>query len=169
MAREFYSATHLTALVELTRDEVLDRLSVWLEAAIDSAFEDCSAGDNPTQEERREQEQFIGRLARSQYVVKVESAGRTGGTLVDGHPDEEVAYSDLYEMSASGFSVGGTIFLCKTTGEPFSRRDSRTTFLGMQKEFRENARDDGEDEEWMFERLEDSDDHRVIQVMVAQR
>lgn len=169
VAREFYSASHLAALAALSRDAVIDQLSVWLEDAIDAALEGCSPEDILTQKERREQEDFIGKLVRSHYVVKVEHYQPIGGPLVEGYPDEKVAYSDLYEMSASGVSIGGTMSLCKATGEPFSRRDSRTTFFGMEKEFQGNAAGDGDDDVWMFERIEDSGDDRVIRVTVKQR
>ena len=88
---------------------------------------------------------------------------------MDGHPNEEVVYGDLYEMSAAGVSVGATIYLCKATGEPFAPRDMRATVLGMRKEFYENAADAGDEESWNFNWIEARDDDRVLVVRIDPR
>lgn len=163
LAREFYSEAHLAKLVALSKKDVVDRMSPWIESAIDSTLEWGSDG-------LREHEHFLGRMAKSQYVVRVEHHGGYGMTIVDGQPNEEVAYGDLYEMSAAGFSVGGTIYLCKATGEPFTPRDMRATFLGMKDEFYANADDAGDDEDgWNFEWIEVQDNDRVLVVSVDER
>jgi len=97
LAREFYAKRHLAKLVALRRAEVVDQLSPWLERAIDATLE----WDEPG-----EQRRFLKRMVRSQYLVTVEQH-RGGTPIVDGHPNEEVLYGDLYEMSASGSSAGG--------------------------------------------------------------
>jgi len=83
-------------------------------------------------------------------------------TNVDGHPNEEVLYGDLYEMSAAGVSSGGFIYLFNATGEPFAARDRQVTFNGMKQEFYANAASDGSEADWNFEWFVDHDDVRAI-------
>ena len=161
LARDFYSKAHLAKLVALTRAQVVDRLTPWLESAIDAALEWES--DEPAKQRR-----FLTRLVRSQHVVRVEHHDG-GSPIVDGHPNEEALYGDLYELSASGASVGGIIYLYKATGEPFAPVDRRITVNGMRREFYVNAASDGDAESWDFTWLADYDDNRMIVVSVDPR
>lgn len=158
LAREFYGRAHLKRLAALNRSEVLTLLCPWPDAAIEAVLE---WGDD----EPKARHRALARLVKSQYVVRVESHG--GGTpTVEPYPSEAL-YGDLYELSASGFSVGGIIYLYKATGEAFNARERRTTFSGMRQDFYVNAASDGVEESgWAFKWLWDQGDNRVIVVSV---
>jgi hypothetical protein len=73
-------------------------------------------------------------------------------------PNETVPYGDVYEITASGYSSGGNLRVFKSIAEPFSEAERREAMVGIEREFYECARADGEsDNEWQVDFIEPTD------------
>lgn len=158
-ARWYYDERVFARLAALSPVEVGAQLSPWLETAIEVA-----AADVCNEESRAEAVDLLTAMVQAPYVVIV---GNPEPWYAQPFPDPRVAYGDLYEATASGASCGpSTIWLAKSTGEPFRPAERRSACAGMRADFLGNAADDGEDDEaWAFSIVPSADD-RVVEAAV---
>ena len=70
-------------------------------------------------------------------------------------PNEKV-YGDVYEITASGYSSGANLKICKSIAEPFSEAERREAMVGIERDFFQSARAEGEGRnEWRIDWMDD--------------
>lgn len=93
----------------------------------------------------------------------------TGDELQNAVP-ASVGYGDVYEITASGLSVGAGLRVCKSVAEPFLKSERREAEVGIEQDFNENARSDGypdAEHQWQVAFLEVTD-RRAIDVDITE-
>jgi len=154
-AKRFYSKARVRELAALDAASARRMISPWLDPAVKYALA----------EKDFLEPSFLSSLVRAEYVVLVAShVVHRGQPSVTVHPfpDESVRYGDLYEISASGFSVGAKVSVIRSTAEPFTDAEREALEKGIRRNFYANADEDGDDEEaWDLQFL-DSDDPRWV-------
>jgi hypothetical protein len=79
-----------------------------------------------------------------------------------------VVYGDVYEITASGFSSGAKLRVCKSVAEPFLKSERREAVAGIEQEFYDNARSDGDtdaENQWFVDFVQ-ATDPRAIDVNI---
>ena len=145
-------------------DEVVRLTSIWFEPFFDYVDEWLT---KPT-EIRKE----LCQLVAAEYVAVTLSNNKSSPlgdlSLVHPLPNETVPYGDVYEITASGLSVGANLRICKSVAEPFSEAERREAMIGIEREFHENARADGEDENVWEINFSEPTDPCVIEAEVVE-
>jgi hypothetical protein len=157
VARRYYSPARAAKLATASVDEILRLSAPWLSAARESFF---------FPEEPSEVRKELRTLIAAEYIALVSSNESEWGCSVSPLPDES-AYGDVYELTASGASVGASLTVCKTVAEPFLKSERREAEVGIEKEFFENARDSGDDAPWQVRFLKVTDP-RTIDVEIGE-
>jgi hypothetical protein len=162
-AKAHFSEEHFEHLTSLDFAAVLQQLKPWLEDAIIYLLGE----DDPDDTEDRKRRDFaLLELVNCQYVAVFFSFGADEEcdppSIVQGFPLESVMYGDLYEFTAAGVSCGGTLYLYKSTGEPFLPGERRSAIAGIRRNFFANAASDGEEPgAWELEFFDYSDEARI--------
>jgi len=142
LARQYYAPARALKLASVPVDEVVRLTSAWFDAFCDYADEWLTKPSEIRNE--------LCQLVAAEYVATSLPEGNSGsqGDVATVHPlpNEAVPYGDVYEISASGLSSGANLRICKSVAEPFSEAERREAMVGIEREFHENARADGEDE-----------------------
>lgn len=87
-------------------------------------------------------------------------------TNVSPLPNVSVLYGDVYEITASGFSCGAQLRICKSVAEPIGPRERIGMMKGIRQEFLDNADEAGETKgEWQI-RFRKPKDRRLIEAIV---
>lgn len=76
-----------------------------------------------------------------------------------------MAHADIYEITASGFSCGSHLNLCKSVAEPFGDDERLAVMKGMRREFFNNAAEDGDEGTWQIS-FQTCKDLRLIEMIV---
>jgi hypothetical protein len=149
LAEEFYGLEHAKKMASLSDEEIIKNLSCYLSPAIRFALQEY-------EDEPEKQEQFMAGLAQSEYVLLdskichsiLHDNDNWEGWGVSEYP-AAVVYDDWYEGSFGGsFFVCGSFILSKSTGEPFSKRDTEW----LKKAIVENIESyDGDETLWGYE------------------
>ena len=153
-ARQYYAPARALKLASAPADEIVRLASTWLDAFSDHADEWMTKPIEIRGELRQ--------LVAAEYVAVSSSNDNSsplGNTAsVSPLPNETVPYGDVYEITASGCSTGANLRICKSVAEPFSKAERREAMVGIEREFHENARAGGEDENvWEIDFSEPTD------------
>ena len=164
MARRYYAPTRSAKLADASPDEIMHLSEAWL-----PAFRDYVECDGIEGKDLRKQ---LRQLVAAEYVavswLLPDPFGRPRQevTTVSALPDVSVIYGDVYEITASGFSRGAYLRVCKSVAEPFGESERFETMAGIENDFFANAASDGEPEgKWHINFLH-SEDPRVIEADV---
>jgi hypothetical protein len=164
MAGRYYAPARAAKLSKASIDEVLHLSDAWLAAFRDYADHNCLEG--------RQLRKELRQLVAAEYVavswLSPDPFGRPRQevTTVSALPDVSVLYGDVYEITASGFSRGAYLRVCKSVAEPFGESERLETMAGIENDFFANAASDGEPEgKWHINFLH-SEDPRVIEADV---
>lgn len=164
-ARRYYAPHRVRRLALASSADVLRLCRPWLEAFCAHALHWNLRG--------RELHKEVRKLLGAEYVAVTElvpdpfdrSPEEVGGVYP--LPDETVAYGNIYEITASGFSEGSYLRLCKSVATPFGKTERKHTMSGMTRDFLDNATDDGEEEDAWVITFRKSKDSRVIEMDVS--
>ncbi len=164
LARRYYAPGRVSKRANALDDEILNLLDAWLGAFRNHVDYDLVEG--------RELRKELRQLVAAEYVAVAWNSPDPFDrplqevTAVSPLPDEPVAYGDVYEITASGYSCGAFLRICKSVAEPFRESERFETMAGIKREFFDNARADGEPKgAWKLNFLE-SEDPRLIEVNV---
>jgi len=141
-AKKYYPPARALMLASAPADEVVRLTSAWFEAFCDYADEWLTKPSEIRNE--------LCQLVAAEYVAvsspNENSSSIGDATTVHPLPNEAVPYGDVYEITASGLASGANLRICKSVAEPFSEAERREALAGIEREFHQNARADGEDE-----------------------
>jgi len=170
LARRYYSPTRAARLAAASLHDIVRLSEPWLSAARES-------DSFPNEDEATELRKELRKLVAAEYVALTwkpptfELPNNGWGTCsVFCLPDESVCYGDVYEITASGFSVGSGLRVCKSVAEPFLVFERREAEVGIEQEFYENALSDGDldaEQHWHIAFLQVTD-RRAIDVDINQ-
>jgi TPR repeat protein len=166
LARRYYSPTRAAKLATASDEEILRLSEPWLSAV--SAVHESPSSLSSVE---------LRPLVAAEYVALVwrnsdypEFPPKDPALLVAPLPDESVGYGDVYEITASGLSVGSGLRVCKSVAEPFLKSERREAEVGIEQEFYENARSDDypdAEHQWQVAFLEVTD-RRAIDVDITE-
>ena len=129
-----YRPAHLAKLASLNRGQALERVSAWLDSAIDFITLEWN------EDEPAEQRHYPwSRCVRKQYVVRMVQDYRKDGTTVEGYPNEEVIVPRPVRCRQLGSLRVGS---CTSATRPANRSRPAIggiTFKGMRQDFFANA------------------------------
>lgn len=141
MARRFYRREHAKEIAALTDAQVRASLAPRLGHAARYWVDHPELIDNGLEGS------LLRELPTKEYVTIVHSY-HDRAYLIDRYPGERVLYDDLYERVCAGFSVGGTLRIYKSTGEPFGLAEARSVRAGVRDELVSGARSAGDGGNW---------------------
>jgi len=170
LARRYYAPARAAKLASASLHEILRLSEPWLSAARES-------DSFPKEDEAPELRKELRKLVAAEYVALVWNPptfelpqNGWDGCSVFCLPDESVGYGDVYEITASGFSVGSGLRVCKSVAETFLKSERREAEVGIEQEFYENARSDDypdAEHQWQVAFLEVTD-RRAIDVDITE-
>jgi hypothetical protein len=164
LARRYYAPARAAKFANASVVEILHMSEPWLGAFRDQVEYWCHEGRALRKELRQ--------LVAAEYVavswLSPDPFGRPRQELtsVSPHPDETVVYGDLYEVTASGFSCGSYLRICKSAAEPFRESERIEAMVGIKREFFDNAAENGEPKGAWQINFRESEDPRVIEADV---
>jgi hypothetical protein len=167
MAQRYYAPDRVRRLAQASSVDVLRLCAPWLGPFCEYALSWYLTG--------RELRKEIKKLVRAEYVAVSELSpdpfGRPPDELRSVHPlpDESVLYGDIYEITASGFSEGSYLRLYKSVAKPFGKTERKQTIGGLVRDFLENAKDSGEEEDAWVITFREPADSRVIEMDVSSK
>ena len=150
-ARQYYAPARAAKFASIPADEVLRLTSIWLDA-----YYEYIDGWPVTPREIRDE---LCQLVAVEYVG-ISLSKNTSSPLGDlpmvcPLPNEKVC-GDVYEITASGLSIGANLRICKSVAEPFTEAERREAMVGIERDFFVSVRNDEEDEdEWRIDFLDD--------------
>jgi hypothetical protein len=149
LARAYYAPVRAGKLAIASDDEILRLSNAWLRAFRDHVEYDSAWTGKVEGKERRD---HLRQLIAAEYVavswLSPDPFDRPCEevTNISPLPDETVGYGDIYEITASGYSCGAYLRVCKSVAEPFHGSERSGAMAGIKREFCENAADAGEED-----------------------
>jgi hypothetical protein len=166
IAYRHYAPARVKKLATASDEEILRMTEIWFNASCENPY----SSDDPSELRKELRElviaEYVGLVCEQGAYEFPEDGSATASPL----PNKSVMYGDIYEMTASGFSSGARLRICKSTGEAFLKSERREAEAGIEREFYENAREDGHeepDEQWSFSIL-DNMDQRAIDMDICE-
>ncbi len=160
LARSYYAPVRSTTLANASHDEILRLSAAWFNEFRDHVKYDLVKG--------KELHNELRRLLAAEYVAVARPSSAPSdrscqeATSVSPLPDQSVVYGDVYEITASGFSSGAYLRVCKSVAEPFSESERTEAMVGLKREFFENADSSEDGDAWRI-KFRRSKDPRVIE------
>lgn len=146
LARNFYAPEHAQQMARLSTTDIRETLSPWLEHSLRYWLDEYGHIGDP------EGDDFLAELPTAEYVsIVCLHHSFAGGILIDRYPGERVLYDDLYERMLSGFSSGGVLRIYKSTGERFTRSETRSARAGIKQELLMGIASAGDEDPWVFD------------------
>jgi len=136
IARRYYAPVRAARLANASAAEILRLSDAWIGPAHEFI------------EESSDMRKQIRQLVAAEYIALVWNYDSSiefppkGFAWVHPLPDTSVIYGDVYEITASGFSTGAKLRVCKSVAEPFLKSERREAMAGIEREFYANARSD---------------------------